>query len=268
MLNISELEKQWLKYKIKSYIPLAIIVGSSSIILGLLLSFSSTTSKKQSVVISIEKNIETTASTEKNTSFKTQQVLKEVTKNNIPVNEVISSKINIENAIIGDVKKVKLTPSLDFLKKMQNSVQPYYKNENTYVAPIVEVANVETQIKTTIETTPIVQDKPQINIERKNTHNDIYEIIKRFKKNNNPALSLFIAKKYYELKDYRQSYNYSLITNEINQDIESSWIVFAKSLVKLGKKDKAIATLKKYINHSHSNSAKILYDEIRSGKFQ
>ena len=94
------------------------------------------------------------------------------------------------------------------------------------------------------------------------------DVIKRFKKNNNPALSLFIAKKYYELENYDQSYNYALITNEINDNIDSSWIIFAKSLVKLNKREEAIKTLNKYIQHSHSNQAKILLDEIKSGKFK
>jgi tetratricopeptide (TPR) repeat protein len=86
--------------------------------------------------------------------------------------------------------------------------------------------------------------------------------------NNNPALSLFVAKKYYELGDYAQAYNYALITNQINRDIEASWIIFTKSLVKLNKRDQAIQTLKDYIESSSSNTARILLEEIQSGKFK
>jgi two-component SAPR family response regulator len=93
-------------------------------------------------------------------------------------------------------------------------------------------------------------------------------IIKRFKKNNSPALSLFIAKKYYEAEDYHNAYNYALITNNINREIESSWIIFSKSLVKLGKKELAIKTLQEYTGQSKSRSAKILLDEIQTGKFK
>jgi len=56
--------------------------------------------------------------------------------------------------------------------------------------------------------------------------------------------------------------------NDINKEIESSWIIFAKSAVKLGKKRQAINSLNQYISKSHSSSAKILLDEIRSGKFR
>ncbi|RLA73513.1 MAG: hypothetical protein DRG78_22425, partial [Epsilonproteobacteria bacterium] len=84
----------------------------------------------------------------------------------------------------------------------------------------------------------------------------------------NPALSLFIAKKYYELGEYRKSYNYSLKTNNINNDIEASWIIFAKSLVKLDEKKMAVKILKKYISHSDSNRAQLLLNNILSGKFR
>ncbi|MBU4110699.1 CDC27 family protein, partial [bacterium] len=97
---------------------------------------------------------------------------------------------------------------------------------------------------------------------------DIEEIITRFKKNNNPALSLFIAKKYYELGEYRNAYNYSLITNELNKDIEASWILFAQSLVKLNEKDKAVKVLRDYIKHTNSNRANLLLNDILSGKFK
>ena len=59
-----------------------------------------------------------------------------------------------------------------------------------------------------------------IQINKQNTDDDIKHVIKRFKKNNNPALSLFIAKKYYDQGKYSKSYNYALITNGINKGDE------------------------------------------------
>ncbi|MDQ1244960.1 MAG: hypothetical protein QG565_1301 [Campylobacterota bacterium] len=97
---------------------------------------------------------------------------------------------------------------------------------------------------------------------------DIAHVIKRFNVNHNPALSLFVAKKYYQLGDYEQAYNYALITNDINNNIEESWLIFSKSLVKINKKEMAIETLKKYISHSHSSQARQLLDEIQAGKFK
>jgi tetratricopeptide (TPR) repeat protein len=158
----------------------------------------------------------------------------------IPKEEIIKKEVHTN---------LKLSPSLDLMKKMQNT--------DSVILDKLLVKTVSTQ-----------PTSKKISIKRQNTQNDIHDIIKRFKKNTKPALSLFVAKKYYELGNYHQAYNYSLITNKINKEIKVSWLIFAKSLVKLGKKDKAISTLKKYIKQSHSSSAQILLDEIRTGKFQ
>ncbi|MDQ7068166.1 MAG: CDC27 family protein [Sulfurimonas sp.] len=266
MLNIIDLEKRWFKYKIKSYIPHLSIFISIIIIIFIFFSFSSTSQ------VLPQENKEVP---------KTLPIIKEVTKIK-KISPPILTKTIIEVEPIATIdksqvntpssKKVVLSPSLDFMRKMQNSIQPYYKNESStkqnvqkVQAPIVEV--VEHPQVITPKYIEEVNVK-HISIKRQNRQNDIYEIIARFKKNNNPALSLFVAKKYYELKDYQQAYNYALITNKINKEIESSWIIFAKALVKMGKRDKAISTLKSYIKQSHSSSARILLDEIYSGKFR
>jgi tetratricopeptide (TPR) repeat protein len=153
----------------------------------------------------------------------------------------------------------------------QNIVQEEYIDIEATNKP---KAKAKTKVKR--ETLKVVKKEPTvepykkqvITIERRDSQNDIKEIIARFKKNNNPALSLFVAKKYYELGNYEQAYNYSLITNSINNDIEESWLVFAKSLVKLNRKEMAIKTLKEYIKYSHSGNARILLNDIESGKFK
>ena len=163
------------------------------------------------------------------------------------------------------------------MKKMQRSSLPYDEEETNIEekansnAPVTsqvveEVQELDIEENTQVEI--VEEESKKISIQRRDTSDDIRHIIKRFKKNNNPALSLFIAKKYYELGEYHKAYNYALITNEIDRDIDASWIVFAKSLVKLNQKEMAIKTLKQYIESTHSSSAKILLDEIVSGKFK
>ncbi|MDF1882503.1 CDC27 family protein [Sulfurimonas sp. SAG-AH-194-C21] len=258
MLNITDLEKRWIRYKVKFYIPHLSIFISLSVILSIFFSFSNNTQEPNDIPHVVKEEPLLVASKE----------------SKIKVTPVPISKQ--ETRVIHSTKKVKLSPSLDFMKKMQNSIQPYYNNEvsnkpytvqkvQKVEAPKIEV--VEKEKVLIPEYIPPVKVK-KISIKRQNTQNDIYEIITRFKKNNNPALSLFVAKKYYELGDYQQAYNYALITNKINMEIESSWIIFTKSLVKLGKRDKAISTLKKYIKQSHSSGARILLDEIYAGRFK
>ena len=152
---------------------------------------------------------------------------------------------------------------------------PAYYNDTTDKNKIETTQQQQQYVEKSISSTnkqtsniDVHETKNVISINKENTFQDIQQVIKRFKINNNPALSLFVAKKYYELKQYNKSYNYALITNEINPNIEASWIIFAKSLVKLKEKKMAITTLEKYIEHSNSNNAKILLNNIKSGKFK
>lgn len=96
---------------------------------------------------------------------------------------------------------------------------------------------------------------------------ELNSVIKRFNNQKKPALSLFIAKKYYELGNYKEAYNYALITNKLNPNIEESILIFSRSLVKLGQKEDAINTLQAYIKKSGSFKAKILLSDIEKGNF-
>ena len=271
MLNINELEQRWLKYKMKSYIPHVIIIISLLAIftiMVILFTKEENTYQKQTLKINT-KIIETKIK-------KIEPILiKESVK---PIIKIKEEKVYVQENIQESVpssKKISISPSLDFMKKMQDNTLSNYEDNSAYqptTKPIKTPINYVQEQKIQV---PVKQDPPKIEeevqsirIKRQNTHDDISQVISRFNKNNNPALSLFIAKKYYELGDYHKSYNYALITNEINSGIEASWIVFAKSLVKLNEKELAIKTLKKYISQSNSNRANILLDEITSGKFK
>ena len=94
---------------------------------------------------------------------------------------------------------------------------------------------------------------------------EISEIEDRFRENSNPHLGLYIARYYYERGKYNEAYNYALKTNAINNNMEESWLIFAKSLVKLGKSEQAKKTLQFYISQSNSESAKNLLNSIEQG---
>jgi len=285
MLNINELESRWLRYKIKSYIPHLSIFISFIVLLSITLIYFN---KEKSKEDKLESIVEHNKSEKLTIVFNT----KETKPKNIQIIEETPVKKEIKNIPLNDVDTIRtLTPSMNFIKEMQNSSQPDYENnDNSDFAfqtkkeekKSIQTASVEDTAEDIIEEVIIentIEAEPQntvtneeaskkISIHRQNVQSDIHGIIKRFKKNKNPALSLFIAKKYYELGDYHNAYNYALITNGINSDIEASWIVFAKSLVKLGKKEMAIKTLQDYIKQSQSYSGKLLLDEILSGKFE
>ena len=279
MLNTRELEKRWLAYKIKSYIPHAIIISAilTIAIFVNMIKEAKTTQEKEIVAI-------INATDVKKDKIEVKQVPEQISTPKPEKIEVIEEYVaKQEQTAIEQYEELKLKPSLSFMKKIQSSNFPYYQEEVNSKKPnakktnkqkektldiaILETPTVESSALTKINNDEELTDN-RIVIDRHNAKDDINTIIKRFKKNNNPALSLFIAKKYYELGDYHNSYNYALITNQINNSIEDSWIVFSKSLVKLDKKDMAIKTLKDYIKDSYSNNAKILLDDIQSGKFK
>ena len=265
MLNINNLENRHRKYKFKSYIPYIVTFISILVIIGTLLRIDYSnmiTDSKTKIIIPIKKEIQQTSTIQD----KKYRDIKPIQK-----------------AIIIAPKKVKkstvISPSLNFMKKMQSTTPvPYYTNEpkvkKTKIKKqvITKVRKVQkTKVKVErIEEVPTlsIQKKSMLKIKRNKNNDDIQHVIKRFKVNNNPALSLFVAKKYYQIGKYKKAYNYALITNQINSNIEASWIVFAKSLMKLNEQEMAIKTLKKYIDESHSSRAKILLDEIQSGKFK
>jgi tetratricopeptide (TPR) repeat protein len=288
MLNVNELESKWLRYKIKSYIPHAIIAVSTIIItLSVVTIYNLKPTVK--VDVHVDKNLQVSPTktlplVEQNTTIKEKSQQAIIANSNLAIIE--KNKNPLQNstplAQSNEQKKDKIimSPSLDFMVNMRTNIPAKYE----IVTPAKDIQNIVIEepiqenvldlsekaidLESSQEDVSYESKKGSISINRQNTHDDIKYVIERFKKNNNPALSLFIAKKYYELGDYHKAYNYSLVTNEINHDIEASWLIFAKSLVKLNEKEMAIKTLTQYIDHSKSNRAQILLDEINAGKFK
>ena len=268
MINIYELEKKWLRYKIKSYLPRIIITTVVITVLSFYIAPYS---------IKTIKNIINTTSSDilknQDTQLSTQNK-KVAIKNDFSNTDkkIVKDDKLLQDTAKKDNNKIVLTPSLSFIDTLENTTPKYYKKEEPTkktVAKKQKTPNTKTQKQEKIRKTAIKKsEKKSINIERKNNQDDINYVIKRFNNNNDPQLSLFISKKYYEMKKYKKAYNYALITNKIDKNIEESWLIFSKSLVKLNKKNMSIKILKRYIQQSKSNQAKILLNDIVLGKFQ
>ena len=307
MLNVHDLEIRHKKYKLKLLIPYFVISVVLIVILVSTILFLSYDSEykialenekqlqnqptvMQEVVKPIAKNDNVTVAKDENsTSLEKVQLQPTAVKEDIQT-QPIQTEEEIE-----EQEKVMLSPSLNFINniksqvaKKENSVvhkeikkpaPQMHKKEETSVFKVEEVKQtavkpqknqeeiVPLKIEEVVATTPKIENKSSIKIERK-SDDDIRDVLNRFNINHNPALSLFVAKKYYQMDEYEQAYNYALITNGINNNIEESWIIFSKSLVKMNKKDEAVEMLKKYIAHSHSSQAKQLLEEIQTGKFK
>lgn len=303
MLNVHDLEIRHKKYKLKLLIPyfaisvvLMVILVSMIFFLSYNFEYKITPENEkqlqnqptvvQDVVNPIAKNDNVTVVKDENlTSLEEVQLQPTAVKENfMPTEEkieeqakvILSPSLNFINNIKSQAAKKESSVVHEEIKKPAPQMQ---KKEDTSVFKVEEVKQTAVQpqknqeeivplkIEEVVATTPKIENKSSIKIERKND-DDIRDVLNRFNINHNPALSLFVAKKYYQMDEYEQAYNYALITNGINNNIEESWIIFSKSLVKMNKKDEAVEMLKKYIAHSHSSQAKQLLEEIQTGKFK
>jgi len=263
MLNVYDLERKYILYKLKSLIPYIVMFVSLCVIFIVIFLVNNSDMFKSNQAQHNQKTLQTQMEQVRITPKK------EAVENNTTPNLVIPKK---EQSLV-------LTPSLNFISNIKNSPevshQKVVNKEQSKKSAEQEEAKKDIVIKPTKkESDPVMIEEIELHIshplkiQRKNTQDDLNHVLERFSKNNNPALSLFIAKKYYEMQDYHQSYNYALITNRINDDIDASWIVFAKSLVKLDRKEEAIKTLESYFEHSKSTQAKTLLEEIERGEFK
>lgn len=278
MININELETRWRNYKLKYYIPHAGIAIGLIVVLTVI----SNITPSQEIEIKEQITIDTV-------DIKQNNIKKVVTPKKIEVAKIEAVKVEKivkkDSVVLKEkqkitkvgtsVKKEKtvLTPSMNFMSNMKYATIPMSNNISYQNIP--DDTEYEIDKDYVDETGDIAQEQVEeqvkvssIKISRNNSNEDLKSVIKRFKSTNNPALSLFVAEKFYKSNDYNKSLNYALITNNIDGNIDASWIVFAKSLIKLNRKDEAIKTLKSYIKHSQSYKAKILLNNINLGKFR
>lgn len=271
MLNIHDLERRWIKYKIKSLLPLVLSVLSlvSVIVIALIYLPSSLQEEKEKQKVAVTETTIKTEEVQKNPIQDDSPELSTDLTIEVPQNTQQQPNVNQGSSLV-------LKPSLRFMDNIEDSLpsyvqDPYQLPKKTTVqenALNYQSEEVVTQQTETIAKEEIEENKLTLTITKQKNDDDLKDVIRRFKKNKNPTLSLFIAKHYYKAGNYQKSYNYALMTNEIDKTIEESWIIFAKSLVKLGQKELAQNTLKSYLKTTKSSAAEVLLRKIESGDFK
>ena len=190
MLNTRDLEQRWLKYKIKFYIPHFIIFISIIVILVIILTFINPDKKDSKVLSQNQTFIETQA--DKTVAIetpKTELVKESVVLKRKDYREVstVSPKTQEKKPSQIEDNSLKLAPSLDFMKSMQHSTLPYYNEEPTIAydkASVIveEIQELEPVEEIQAEELVVKDEVKQISIKRRDSSNDIRDIIKRFKK--------------------------------------------------------------------------------------
>lgn len=242
MLDISKLERRWLKYKIKKILPYALLI-TTVVILGFTIPFALSNKQSSKVLIALKKD---------------------------------TVKVKVPNTT-NDERIMVLEPSMHFIEAMDAPSNPMtntaiFVSTSTKPAPFPKTSIAPTtslpaptpviaQTQATKTPQPIVKGR-LASIKRDDISFDIHEIEDRFKNNSNPNLGVYIAKYHYDHGNYSEAYNYALKTNSINNSIDDNWLIFAKALVKLGKEDQAKKTLQLYISNSNSQNAKNYLDSL------
>lgn len=247
MLDVSKLERRWLKYKIKKLLPYGLFITTTAI-LGIMIPW---------LLLDKPSRVSPTP----------------------PKNEVIKTKTSLAIASEQNEDTMTLEPSMDFIQSMNSASIPKadaiavntpvvppkrtpIPNTIPPIAPLTKEPLSKTQPPPMPKAVQPVLKGKLSSIKRDDAAFDIHEIEERFKENSNPNLGLYIARYHYDHGNYSEAYNYALKTNAINNTMDDSWLIFAKSLVKLGKVDQAKKTLQLYISNSNSENAKNFLDTL------
>ncbi|MGZ5208219.1 MAG: CDC27 family protein [Sulfuricurvum sp.] len=246
MLDIHSLEQRWLKYKIKRSFPYLLTLFGTAIVAIAFDHF--LYSDKVTTPITLKKEISSVKKQPKANIHEEAMVLE-------PSMQFIQS-IPAPDITVPDATTH--TTPLPVISKKEFPVQKHMPS------PLPIIKNVQN----TLPTPPmpkLIQSNPSnktTSIKRDSATFNIHEIEERFASNSNPHLGLYIARYHYDNGNYSEAYNYALKTNAINNTIDESWLIFTKSLIKLGRTEQAKKTLQLYISQSNSEEAKNLLNSL------
>ena len=261
MYDMQELEKKWRKYR-RNKIKKPIIIGTLSTIILVGIGIVATTyytssNNRQEVVINKKSNTVQASKVNKPaivitkvdangnsnptpvaTSTQNGNALlnvKQSTNNNVEDNGIDLSKATIIKPNVPD-DEIRVIGFDD--KKEKNSIKKEYSDI-------------------------LVPKKTTEDIEAREEVADLEE---KFKETQDPNDSLAIARYYYKKGNYKKAETWAVNTNNIDGDLEDSWLIFAKSRAKQGFRTDAIKVLQTFYDESNSIKAKKLLDKLRRGE--
>lgn len=268
-----ELEKKWKKYRLKKFSKIGITVFLALFVvisIYLLLensknrsSYSAKKMAKKENLYDVEKinsKSEGNGPIEKNLS----QNSSKKSKNNIVKKETNNTFLPAVNKKNYEKAVSYLVPDYNFEKKLNIAADDLKSKEQIKIKKKVPLVS-----KKTIEPKVVSSDiKPKILITKSKNKNFINSLKEKFTKEKDPKIALFLSKYYYKKGDYKNSLRWAVRANELDSQNEESWIIFAKSSVKLGRKKDAIKALKTFISSHASFKARDLLNDIETGVFK
>lgn len=288
MLNaeeIIEIEKKWLKYKIKQKSKFFMIfIILLSIIIALIYFFYISKENINIKTIKTEKKLPLVKETikPKTTEYVPIKPYNNVIDKNIstkPIDKNITKNIEPTKIVkkgTQEVVKNSTTTSSSYHLKLEPTEQAnelFSTNSFlTFNSPIAQ--EIQTKIKKDIETASInkieniqtsEKKKPTISIGMKDM-NTIAYLKEKFYSTSSIVFALMLAEEYYYDKNYNESLKWSLTANDIDSQNTKTWYWFAKSKVKLNQKEDAIRALKAYLTNNNSKRLNTLLHKIELGE--
>jgi tetratricopeptide (TPR) repeat protein len=192
-------------------------------------------------------------------------------KNTITEINKTETKINIVNSYVED-KKVEnnlsiSSDSLNNKEKNKNKVEKIEVKKENYkefvLKPILDlnISNKEKNETSTSKKVKKENSKIQDLKTNNNTNNNIFSTTSL------PSFETCVklAKNYYKKGDYKNALKWAKNANLQNKKDKRSWIIVAKSLYKLGKKEKAINILQIYYNYTKDNEVLKIIERMKNG---
>jgi len=254
MLDIKDLENRWKKYNKKRRRPF-ILFGSLFVVIG------------GGFFVIHNKLIDIDRYIPQNVQQQISNVLKNnnssSTKESTPQVEIVQQKQTVQQNSISKDTYI-LNSKIDTIDTGKEStvVQSKIDQKTTSVEadPNSPIDPDEVFVDSDIAK-PIIEKKTVKIIKVANT-NAYKDVEKRFKRSHNINDAIFLANMYYKKKDYKKAIYWAMQTNKLDNNIEESWLIFAKSKAKIGHKNEAIRILREYIKRSNSYEAKKLLKKL------
>jgi len=260
MLKIDKLEKKWYRYKVKSLLlPFVGIMGSASLFVGGYFAYD----KYGESFLQENNSSKVLAAT---------KIYDKVVEQNLTTKEINSSK----EVVVKKKEVLSLEPIIPIVdvereerKRVVRAKSLKHKKVSTRVKAKVGNYLTAKELAVMKHAQKIHVSKPhvpqKINFQTSST-NYVEIIEKKFQKSHKPREAMLLAKAYYKEGNYKKSEKWALAANKLNNSLEESWLLFAKSKAKLGKRKEAIKILISYYKKGHSAKAKELIGQIKSGK--
>ncbi len=272
MRNLEELENRWLIYKIKSILLPTVKVSAVYLVGVSLYYLYDQQNKRTPLVLPPSTHTKVLGVTMKATDFNNSSLAKK----------------SLPKEIEKRVEKVTLVPIIpvidmqkeEHIKVVQKKRKKHkrHKTARTHNAHLVQ-AKPNTYLtpkelgvrgKATSTALPLQSHKEVHKTKKMNftstSVNYVEKIKAKFQRSNNPRDALLLAKLYYKKSDFQSAEQWALSANKLDNNLEESWLLFAKSKAKLGKNHEALKILVSYYKKSKSTKAKALIMAIKRGQ--